>query len=324
MLASWFGMRAQMLERGIIRMLSDGDSGPSVMARLKSILSLFGYSSNKDKSLSAEFFKHPLIKYLSEDKWHSKPSYLTAQNFSAVTIDLLRGLNTDPGANTMQQIKERIFSDENAIPDLTGKGVVMLEDETKLYLRSMFINSNNDFEKFKTALEKWFDDTMQRASGWYKRHVQMLLFFIGFAVANGFNVNTIEIGKTLSKDQKAREGIVQMAVAFQHNNNAAFQKSKSDSAFAESVKDSLKSDLGKANSILGLGWSKQSFCICSWQSWKNYFRMLPGFILTALAISLGAPFWFDLLSKLVNLRGAGDNPDDKKQNSAAQAAKRVG
>ena len=46
------------------------------------------------------------------------------------------------------------------------------------------------------------------------------------------------------------------------------------------------------------------------KKWENYGGSdvlvdLTGVLLTALAISLGAPFWFDLLSKLVKLRAAG-------------------
>jgi hypothetical protein len=49
-----------------------------------------------------------------------------------------------------------------------------------------------------------------------------------------------------------------------------------------------------------------------------------GCLWTGLALSLGAPFWFDLLQKFMNIRGAGTNPDDektkKKNENAAQPA----
>lgn len=43
----------------------------------------------------------------------------------------------------------------------------------------------------------------------------------------------------------------------------------------------------------------------------NLLRKILGWLLTALGVSLGAPFWFDLLNKLVNLRGAGPRPEDR-------------
>jgi hypothetical protein len=33
---------------------------------------------------------------------------------------------------------------------------------------------------------------------------------------------------------------------------------------------------------------------------------------TGLALSLGAPFWFDTLQKFMNVRGAGKKPDEEK------------
>ena len=36
-----------------------------------------------------------------------------------------------------------------------------------------------------------------------------------------------------------------------------------------------------------------------------------GWLLTAFAVCLGAPFWFDMLNRLVNLRGTGANPAEK-------------
>jgi hypothetical protein len=37
-----------------------------------------------------------------------------------------------------------------------------------------------------------------------------------------------------------------------------------------------------------------------------------GLLVTVLAISLGAPFWFDLLNRLVNLRSTGKPPDPRR------------
>ncbi len=108
----------------------------------------------------------------------------------------------------------------------------------------------------------------------------------------------------------------------------------------------IHSDIKGANSIISVGWgfhalpldsicraehdsirrangdtSKYTgsveFCvICKeagliWQRTKGDGWL--GYFITALAISLGAPFWFDLLSKLVKLRGSGDDPDKKKE-----------
>jgi hypothetical protein len=44
-----------------------------------------------------------------------------------------------------------------------------------------------------------------------------------------------------------------------------------------------------------------------------------GWLLTALAASLGAPFWFDMLSRFVNIRNAGKAPSEKDPTASAKA-----
>ena len=83
---------------------------------------------------------------------------------------------------------------------------------------------------------------------------------------------------------------------------------------AELIKN-LNESLSESNSVLSINRS------------KNNCYSLFGWLLTALAISLGASFWFDLLSKLVKIRTAGPKPDqDKQKSDDTQTAKiiRVG
>jgi hypothetical protein len=48
----------------------------------------------------------------------------------------------------------------------------------------------------------------------------------------------------------------------------------------------------------------------------NFGVLVLGWFLTALACTLGAPFWFDALSKLMQLRAAGRKPDEPTAKSA--------
>ncbi|MEM6394898.1 MAG: hypothetical protein AAF741_01025 [Bacteroidota bacterium] len=67
----------------------------------------------------------------------------------------------------------------------------------------------------------------------------------------------------------------------------------------------IRDELELISSPLGLGWEGTDVRS------MNFMELLTkilGFVLTALAISLGAPFWFDLLRKIVNIRATGDKP----------------
>lgn len=59
---------------------------------------------------------------------------------------------------------------------------------------------------------------------------------------------------------------------------------------------------------LPIGWSRDDWSSDpgGWSFWYQVLLALAGWLLTALACTLGAPFWFDTLSKLIRLRGSGN------------------
>lgn len=344
-IASYFGFRAKILERAVFRMLEDENKFSS---RFKGILYLFKKLGNggKKNSASYEYYKHPLILFLGESDSHGKPSYINKETFSKVIVDLLRGKDIKPGDDVVSLIQKSL--DEKT----TNWGNAKINEQTLSYLKSIWADANGDVEKFRQHLESWFDETMDRASGWYKKHTQFILFFIGLAIAIVFNVDTIKIVNKLEKDPKLREQIVQQANAFvdahsnldtellqkeidykkalnesmkadsslNRNNSGTYQedsvnlakyqllKSRRDTLLnrAESL---LKNDINKSQNILGLG--LYSYDGNLWA----FLCALVGWIITALAISLGAPFWFDLLNKMMKLRSSVATPtsDDREK-----------
>lgn len=71
------------------------------------------------------------------------------------------------------------------------------------------------------------------------------------------------------------------------------------------LRDLLNNEIAEVRRPLGLGWEGANIGAMGPFDWLT---KVLGFALTALAISLGAPFWFDLLKKLVNIRSAGSRP----------------
>ena len=55
-----------------------------------------------------------------------------------------------------------------------------------------------------------------------------------------------------------------------------------------------------------LGWSKVE--LAGLHDW-GWLAKLIGIAITVIAIMMGAPFWFDVLNKISNLRGTGNRPD---------------
>ncbi len=357
-LATWFSFRAKMLERAIFKMLEDGDKFSS---RLKGLQYLFKIGGNDGSNNSASniFYKHPLIKFLGEGD-EKKPAYITRETFSKVLLDLLKGDGVKPGDETRMLIQASL--DTNTIKWL--KDSANIDVETLSYIKSIWADSQGDIEKFKLLLENWFDETMDRATGWYKKHVQIVLFFIGFAIAILFNVDTLKIVDKLETYPKLREQIVQQADAFikAHPNldkelkleqaaneqmvedikdssidkkdslnklNADSReeyeklKARSDSLF-NNANELVQGDIAKADNLLGIGLGSYD---CAWCNLGCFFKSLFGWLLTAIAISLGAPFWFDILNKLMKLRSsitAGSNEKQTQTTLEEKSIKRVG
>ena len=328
-IASVFALRARNLQDAIGKMLNDDtEESTKFKAFFKSIWqSISKIFNNKQSGFVEAFYKQPSIKYLSHNSQIRKPSYISPATFSQTLLNIME--DEGKGDSSIDRIKA-VLSGElqgtNVGNDHSTQSPLIC-DETRKHLSNLLRSSNDDLAKFKLQLESWFDETMERATGWYKRKNQFILFSIGLVIAISFNVNTLYIGKALSKDDLAREQLVQMAVNYQNKNPEVIQDSTDKKALKEllAVKDSLEKDIQIANSIVSLGWEKMKgidknyyndVChnIDDLSAWKN----LLGWILTALAISLGATFWFDLLNKLVNLRSSLAAPKPRKSDKESK------
>jgi len=344
LLATWFSFRSKLLERAISRMLEDGSVFDKRFGSLKALFKKINPSENAT-NITGLFYNHPMVKYLAEDDYNSKPSYITKETFSKVMIDLLHGENVKPGEDIRPYIEKSINDGKTALSNIP------FDDQTLRFIRSVWIDAQGDIDVFRKSLEQWFDDTMERCTGWYKKHTQYILLVLGLCIAIVFNVNTIDIIGKLEKDPALRESVVQQANAFttahpnlyQERENSLIDNNKKYStpllvsktdtiakkdslirqiihtksdSLARVNSDSLinrgkvltqradsliQGDITKANGLLGIGIGSYSLK-CG--EWGKLLLSILGWLITALALSLGAPFWFDLLNKLMKLRSS--------------------
>ena len=233
-IASFLGLRGKMLEQAIRRMLTDDDPN----------------SPLSDK-LFASFFEHPIIRYMSEDGSRT-PSYISPQDFSKALAESIKTAANAAGMLTPQAILSGIQAlDSNS------------QSETSRLLQSFLEEANNDVVKFRALIEQWFNDMMDRASGWYKRQAQWISLVIGAAVAVAFNASTFSIASHLMQDKAARQELAQMASSYLQSHPQTLVKTDSSKAVSASTQDSLvvyatnlyKNDISQSNHLLGLGWS---------------------------------------------------------------------
>ncbi|MFT3908266.1 MAG: hypothetical protein QM737_02475 [Ferruginibacter sp.] len=335
-LANIFQGRANTLYKGIKQMLTNKDLKQSTFSRIKNYIIcrftdlwnwLKSWVSDKEvKSLYNKFYDHPIIKNYGENAVFSKPSYLNPENFSGILIDTLKNLDKEKELVTadfpmirdiVNRYSQNKPGEKNATntdaPTQTDNKVPeadrVIDYETFKILNYHLNEAAGDLHVFQHRLEKWFNDSMDRVSGWYKRHTQFMLLLIGLSLAISLNIDTIAITGYLSKHKQQAELLANMGEAAIKDPSL---HPTTDPVTQKALQDIVKQSDSVSN-ILGLGWGDYGNNKCFWdkvgyvlkQSFTVSWSRFLGFLITAIAISLGAPFWFDLLSKFVNLRSTG-------------------
>jgi hypothetical protein len=170
-------------------------------------------------------------------------------------------------------------------------------------------SAQGDLNRAQKNIEDWYDSGMDRVSGWYKRSTHWILFWIGLVVAVGLNVNTITIADYLYRNDAARSVIVARAEA------AAKDTSVLSSNYfqARSSLDSLNLPIGWS---AGWGAPKRGDATGATGFWNNFLAPLLGLLITALAATIGAPVWFDVLNKIMVIRSTVKPHEKSKEESS--------
>jgi hypothetical protein len=156
----------------------------------------------------------------------------------------------------------------------------------------------NEVRQFEHNVAAWFDSSMDRVSGWYKRWTQAWLLGLAAVLVIALNADTLNILQRLQSDTALRTALTAAASDAVRNG-----KSANDEGVTVAVQKA-------ENLALPIGWTLSSTFSTlppERQASIVVFKLL-GLVMTILAVSLGAPFWFDMLQKIVNLRGAGAPP----------------
>src|SRR5213596_117827 len=125
--------------------------------------------------LVTRFYEHPLIDGLSSKG--KKPSYIPSRTFALALLDIVSP--TTPGS-------------DRTLDDLKA-GIEKLPGCLHITFRVLLDEAGHDIEQFKVQLEIWFNSTMERVSGWYKRKTQALQLVLALLIVALANIDTIRI-----------------------------------------------------------------------------------------------------------------------------------
>jgi hypothetical protein len=254
------------------------------------------------KALRDNFNKHGLVrgaKVASGDGGQpTDPSYLPSRTVAMALIGSLE---------TGKQVP--LFADIKAAVEQLGNSNI------KSALLASITEANSDLDKLRASIATWFDDAMDRLSGEYRRNLKMISLCVGLGVAVLMNADSLRVGRALWLDKDMREQTAKQAEAFVKQCKDACIAQKGDTADIQAASKNLQERWQATLSELRplpIGWNEDWKSLKDWWWWP---QKIIGLLVTGLALSLGAPFWFDLLNKFMSLRGTGQKPqrEDKKQ-----------
>lgn len=334
--ARWLGLRGEYLLRGI-RTLTDGGGDfklhvlrelagrkPSPQPQAKDprpvITKLLESRMVVGDPATTRLPEEAGNRSLSRKERRQLPSYISARAFARGVLDI--AVPNADGSTDLAELKKQI----TASKDL-GK--------LQAPLLTMLKNTDGSITQFRLLLEEWYDDQMDRVSGWYKRHVRWISLAIATALAIVFNVNAVAIAQSLYTDQALRGATV----------SQAFQAADCGSSKPAKCLEDLRNEVASTRGVgLPIGWGTVLSCVgepakpakphCSWADRHGLTKpsggfgggvatlalLLLGYLLMIVATLPGAQFWFALLGRFGSLRSTGPKPPPAASSSAAASA----
>jgi hypothetical protein len=298
---SFLKTRASYLELGIRELLHDRDAA----------------------GLARQFFNHPLIYGLygggysatptggllptGLTRGRNLPSYIPTRSFALALMDMAaRGPDVDhvsshPGSGMLT------FDEMRTNVTRLGNPAV------QRVLLTALDSAQGNLQQAQANIEAWYDSSMDRVSGWYKRATQWMLFVIALFVVVVMNIDSLRIAEYLHREEAARRALV-----------AGAERAVADPNFVAQSYSAARTELSSYS--LPIGWTRPAGDPKPVVNGLSIF----GWLITAFAASLGAPFWFDLLNKLMVIRSTvkphekspEESSEDRQLGSSAQATAR--
>ena len=249
--------------------------------------------------VAKQLYDHQLVRGLAskqggyEDKANAEhpadrpmPSYIPPDVFSLALNEIIKaGKSGQEGKDSHQT-----------------KANETIREGLEKALGQIYLEAAGDVEKARKGIEAWYQEAMDRATGWYKRKVQLIIFLVAMILVTAANADSIMITNKLWNTPAMR--------------TAAVTK-------AEGLKEDEMGNLTVQNTpeVSGLlGWTaceEDTECLPASVSSNrptdvgSWIMKIFGLLITAYAASLGAPFWFEILQKLTKAKDSLSGKDKK-------------
>ena len=310
-ISQWLKWRATMLEESIRNILADDE-------------------------LTQQFYDHPLIKGLHSKGGKRKPSEIPNKQFASVVFDMLIKAGTKESVvQENEPVYQKVKASINALKEdkfeeaapakppreagfwqkvrnffsRTQKKLAAAKTKDlhnlSIVLDTLWIDleeGDRNLGQARVRLENWFDNAMKRLGGAYKRRAQLWSLIIGIALAFALNADSLAIANKLWSDPLVREALVAQANQFQLPDQTE-----------QKPEDAARQYLGQLQSLsIPLGWTPDNTPArlnedgTVNKGFGNEWALkIGGILLSGMAAAQGAPFWFDIMKKILSARSGG-------------------
>jgi hypothetical protein len=298
-----------------------------------------------DQAVFYRVLHHPLIGSLYRDRaaQGKPPSYIEPKNFAVAIADVLIARASGTPSAHREPSTLNVAALQAAI-----RSPVLASSPVSAALAPILDRAQGDLEKALTDIEAWFNSGMDRVQGWYKGHANRALFVIGFLVAAAGNVDTIEIYHALNTSAPLRAAVVAAAENITKTGKVgdiAVQDAQGNALTGEQIESLRRQTTSILAANTPSTWPIGYACLnvelqqspvgttapaagpmvpLNANTWKScvqeftttvktrsasaWLVKLAGWTLTAFAGTLGSTYWFQLLCKAIDIRGAGKKP----------------
>ncbi len=232
------------------------ESTQAISASTEKLLSVSGGAADanlvvdlsKGDAFMNAFFENSLIKYLGSKNFR-KPSYISKEMFTSALVEICHLKKYPESIQDFDAAKDSKVSFFGVkMPDTVEKVLTAFLKEafrTTWHEKDPESKKSVIEKKFRALIASWYEETMHRATGWYKIDTGLWLFWWGLALAIALNVDTFRVFRHFMTDVNARQ--IVKSQALQWNSKSGEEKGnllRRDDSVTTPV-DSLKAQLVK-------------------------------------------------------------------------------
>lgn len=234
------------------------------------------------------------------------PAYISASSFVLAIIDQIGSDN----------YKKETLRD-------SIKASTVLPAQFKTVLLDMFAQAKDNLDEFEKKLGEFYDNVMDRTTGWYRKKTRRILIIAGFILALALNIDTIKIANDALRDpDKLSKAADNITANLSKLDSLRGTIQVADDSVTMNLQEIGQQTAGKVKELkvvyeqtsgYSLGYKNGKDFKEQWS--KNFWLKLLGILMTTFALQLSANFWFDLLNKVSNVRSVGKKPAEMAEQT---------